>query len=95
VNDPLAGVTGFDWDRGNLAKSRVKHGVSPEEAEEVFLGAPVVAEGARHSKQEPRWIAYGKTFEGRALAIAFTVRGKLVRVISARPMNEKERNDYA
>ena len=26
----------FEWDRGNLSKSRLKHGVTPEEIESVF-----------------------------------------------------------
>ena len=94
VNDPLADVEGFEWDGGNVGKSREKHGITPEEAEEVFLNAPMVAEDVRHSVAEPRWIAYGTTFDGKGLAVAFTVRRKRVRVISAPPMSRKERTVY-
>lgn len=30
-------LTSFDWDKGNIDKNSQKHGVSPNEAEEVFL----------------------------------------------------------
>lgn len=95
MSDPLADVTGFEWDSGNLTKSQTKHGITPSAAEEVFLNAPVVAEDARHSVAEPRWVAFGTTFDGQPLAIAFTLRGRSVRVISARPMSRRERKLYA
>jgi len=51
---------------------------------------------ASHSQKEPRLHALGKTDEGRALHITFTLRqsGQLVRVISARDMHRKERAIY-
>ena len=33
----LGKITGFDWNQGNIDKSYKKHGVTPNEAEEVFL----------------------------------------------------------
>lgn len=84
---------GFDWDAGNLAKNS-KHGVEPEEAEDVFLNEPLlVAADAKHSAVEPRWHALGRTGQ-RRLLVVFTVRGRLIRVVSARPMNRKERAVY-
>lgn len=88
-------LEGFEWDAGNLHKSWEKHGVTPQEAEEIFFNEPlVVAEDAAHSHAERRCFALGKTHEGRHLFVVFTVRSARIRVISARPMNKKERTLY-
>mgnify|MGYP000697637634 FL=1 len=91
-----AQITGFDWDEGNARKNE-KHGVTMAEAEQVFFNAPLlVLEDARHSNQEPRFHALGKTDDTRLLHITFTVRnnGEKIRVISARDMHRKERVIY-
>ncbi|MGA7858873.1 MAG: BrnT family toxin [Terracidiphilus sp.] len=65
--------------------------------EQVFLNAPlIVAEDLKHSKQEPRFHALGRTDLDRRLHITFTERGKgtLIRPISARDMSRKERDLY-
>jgi uncharacterized DUF497 family protein len=49
----------------------------------------------RHSKREKRYYALGQTSTGRRLFIVFTVRRKLIRVISARDMNRNETEKYA
>ena len=87
--------SGFEWDAGNLAKSAAKHGVTPEEAEQVFGNAPLLAEADEgHSQAEPRWYALGRTNDRRRLFVAFAVRGSRIRVISSRPMSRKERQAY-
>jgi uncharacterized DUF497 family protein len=91
-------ITGFDWDDGNRRKSVEKHDVSQAEAESIFFNDPlIVVEDAKHSEAEPRSNALGKTAESRLLHVTFTLRqnGTLVRVISARDMNRKERKAYA
>lgn len=87
---------GFQWDQGNRDKSRLKHGVSPEEAEQPFFHEPLVVPDAKHSTEdETRYALLGETDGGKQIFVAFTMRGSLVRVISARPMNVKERIFYA
>jgi uncharacterized protein len=89
--DLLEDCVGFDWDEGNTHKNWDRHGVTPEEAEDVFFHEPlVVRSDARHSKGEKRYFALGQTSGGRRLFVAFTVRRKLVRVISVRDMNRNE-----
>lgn len=92
--DPSA-WEGFDWDDGNIGKNWTKHRVTDWEAEEVFLNRPI-ASGADvgHSGSEERFYALGQTNRGRWLFVAFTVRGRLVRPISARDMNARERREY-
>lgn len=90
-------VAGFDWDAGNARKSSDKHEVSQAEAEQVFFNAPLsIVPDTRHSADEPRFHALGKTDDDRRLHITFTLRsdGTLIRVISARDMHRKERRIY-
>lgn len=92
----LTGITGFDWDEGNARKNE-KHNVSMGEAEQVFFNAPLlVLEDSKHSNQEPRFHALGKSDEKRLLHITFTLRqaGEKIRIISARDMHKKERETY-
>jgi hypothetical protein len=93
----LGRIAGFDWDDGNSRKSDVKHGVTQAEAEQVFSDERiVVADDINHSGAEARYHALGETFVGRGLHVTFTLRqaGTLIRVISARDMNRKERARY-
>jgi hypothetical protein len=94
--DSLNRCTGFDWDDGDVQKNWERHRVAPEEAENVFLNEPLVVAGdIRHSTREKRYYALGQTSRGRLLFVAFTIRGALLRVISVRDMNRKERDTYA
>lgn len=90
-------IVGFDWNEGNRRKSVDKHGVSQAEAEQVFFNAPLlIVPDAAHSGLEQRPHALGRTDAGRLLHITFTLRAaeSLIRVISARPMHDKERVRY-
>jgi len=85
----------FEWDEGNVNKSWIKHGVGAKECEEVFIDLnAVVSEDPKHSQKEQRWLILGKTRKGRNLIVIFTKRNSFIRVISARPMNRKERRLY-
>lgn len=95
MDDFFRECTGFDWDKANIHKSWKKHNVSPKEAEEIFFNEPLlVADDIKHSKNEIRYYALGKTNSERKLMIVFTVRKKKIRVISARDMSKKERRIY-
>jgi uncharacterized DUF497 family protein len=88
-----AKITDFDWDEGNARKND-KHGVSMAESEQVFFNEPLLMiADTKHSNDEPRFHALGKTDEGRTLHITFTLlsSGEQIRVISARDMHKKER----
>jgi uncharacterized DUF497 family protein len=90
-------VEGFQWDTGNDRKNADRHGVSQGEAEQVFFNEPLlILSDDRHSCQEPRFHALGRTEDGRLLHITFTLREqrRWIRVISARDMHRKERMRY-
>ncbi|HXE96146.1 MAG TPA: BrnT family toxin [Dongiaceae bacterium] len=93
---PFDRITGFDWDDGNKQKN-IKHGVTPAEAEQVFLNEPtIITPDVSHSGKERRYRALGKSNAGRQLTVIFTLRNNdtLFRVISARDMHRKERTIY-
>jgi uncharacterized DUF497 family protein len=90
------GLTGFQWDEGNSDKNWRRHHVRQAEAEQVFLNRPLVmAESPTRPRAEVRYFVLGCTDVDRPLAAVFTVRGSLLRVISARPMSRRERRSYA
>lgn len=90
-------VAGFDWDAGNRGKCR-KHGVSLAEVEHILTADPRFAPDAGHSAAEDRFIAVGRTRDGRPVFVAFTFRVKggrmFVRPVSARYMHRKEVERY-
>jgi hypothetical protein len=91
----LQECTGFEWDQHNIKKNWDKHKVAPVETEQVFFNkALIVVDDPKHSKQEKRFYALGRTDQNRNLFIAFTIRGEKIRIISSRDMNKKERRIY-
>ena len=88
-------IAGFDWDDGNWPKCG-KHGVSPEEIEQVLLGNPAVMLDPH--PDEPRMRAIGRTKAGRFVFLVFMLRQDdvqtLLRPISARFMHQKEIDHY-
>ena len=93
----LSQAIGFDWDDGNSAKNTSKHLVSQNEAEQIFFDDRLVfADDLKHSENEIRYQALGRTAEGRLLHVTFMLRdkGTRIRSISARNANRKERAAY-
>jgi len=96
VNELITQCTGFQWDEGNLPKIWERHRVSTDECQQLFLNRPLFgAPNEKHSAEEERYYAFGQTDAGRFLTIIFTVRGDLIRVISARNMNRRERRTWS
>ncbi len=88
-------LIGFDWDDGNIYKNEEKHGLSYKRIEEIFFNEPlIVVEDFAHSENECRCIAFGRDNTNEKITVVFTVRARLIRVISARKMTKKERKFY-
>jgi len=95
MTEILESCEGFDWDDANSDKNWLKHKVSKTECEQVFLNSPlIITDDKRHSASERRWLLLGRTDMDRKLFVVFTLRKNLIRVISARSMNKKEREIY-
>lgn len=85
----------FEWDKGNTEKNLLKHKVTNQETEEIFINKPfLVSKDIKHSQKELRFQAMGKTNKDRLLFVSFTTRDDKVRVISSRDASKKERRSY-
>ena len=85
----------FEWDETKERSNRRKHGVSFLEASEVFgddYSSHV--QDPDHSYDEERYLLFGISSKGKHLVVSFTERTNAIRIISARPMNRKERKAY-
>ena len=71
----------FDWDEANI-RHLARHGVLPQEAEQVILNDPVDL-GMKMVPGEERYLNLGATERGRILLVVTTWRGHRVRVITA------------
>jgi uncharacterized protein len=88
-------ITGFNWDKANLEKSKNKHRVEAYECEEIYFNQPLLlSRDAKHSVAEKRYYALGITDQERKLFVVFTIRKNLIRIISARDMSRRERKIY-
>lgn len=95
IAERLQRASGFQWDASNAAKNWRSHQVRATECEQVFFNRPlIVASDAAHSEHEERFFVLGQSDAGRELFLVFTLRGDLIRVISARDMSRKERRVY-
>jgi uncharacterized DUF497 family protein len=85
----------FEWDRNKAIVNERKHGVSFEEATEVFADeySSTIAD-PDHSMGEQRSVIFEGTQADRFLVAAFTERNDRIRIINARPMTRRERNAY-
>lgn len=91
----LGQCSGFQWDKGNSEKNWLRHQVTKNECEQVFFNKPViVADDEKYSNLEKRWYVLGRTDSMKLLFVVFTIRENLIRVISGRNMNKKERKIY-
>lgn len=91
----LSECTGFQWDDWNIAKNWESHQVTPTECEEVFFNQPLTVQADQpHSTDEERYYALGRTNTDRGLFVALTIRGTLIRVISARDQTSREKRIY-
>lgn len=86
----------FEWDDGKAAANRAKHGVSFDEALSCFYDPEQVAfYDPDHSGDEDRELLIGHSRRGRLLVVAYTLRGSVIRLISARRATRKETKAYA
>ncbi|WP_367278244.1 BrnT family toxin [uncultured Alsobacter sp.] len=84
----------FEWDSEKANANFAKHGLDFSFAVQVFDDAfRVTWDVSRPGDHEPRWKVAGRI--GTSLhALVFTVRGDIVRVISARRTNRSEERRY-
>lgn len=78
-----------------LKKTRKSITLTSGKLKRCFFNDPfLVYEDVKHSRTEILWYALGRTDSNLELMVVFTLRKNLIRVISARKMNKKERVIY-
>lgn len=89
----------FKWDPKKANVNLSKHGISFDQATEVFndpLHLSILDN--EHSGQEERWVTLGKLKNNEYIVVAHTFSEQagaaFIRIISARKATKHERNQY-
>ena len=93
--DSVYGLQGveFEWDTNKFQSNLEKHGVSFEEAAEVFFD-PFYQEGDATANDEQRNFILGYSRTQRLLLVVYVERSLRIRIISSRPATRTERKLY-
>jgi uncharacterized DUF497 family protein len=85
----------FEWDEAKAAANLAKHGISFDEASEVFKAPHRISiSDTRHDYGEERTNTTGMVNGILVLTVTHTDRQGVVCLISARPASRRERNRY-
>lgn len=85
----------YEWDAEKAAQNLAKHNVDFSGARSVFKDIDaLVAPDNRRDYREPRFNIIAKDIAGDVLTVTFTIRGDVVRLISARKASRDERKRY-
>jgi uncharacterized DUF497 family protein len=83
----------YEWDEAKNRKNLGKHGLSFEDAAQVFSGPCVTFEDDRFEYGEERLITLG-LLAGRLVVIAHSPRDEGTRIVSMRKGNRREQKIY-
>jgi uncharacterized protein len=83
----------FQWDAAKEQANRKKHGIDFRTAAKVFLDPYLIEFDDRDAAGELRFNAIGLV-ESRLLVVTYTIRGDVLRIISARGAEPHERRKY-
>lgn len=84
----------FEWDPAKAASNLEKHGISFDEAKEMFISEePYIEEPQQHAGEE-RWQTIGPIASGLIVVISTESDEDVVRLISARPAEPWECEKY-
>lgn len=92
-------MTRFEWDPAKARANERNHGISFEIARHVFEDPDALVEQDRIEGGERRWQTLGLVDGALLLLVAHTVQfedreDEIIRIISARRADRKERNRY-
>jgi len=83
----------FEWDGGKEQANRKKHGLDFDTASKVFFDRYVIELEDCDVEDELRFNAIGMV-DGRMLVVTYTIRGAVIRIISARGAEPHEKRKY-
>lgn len=84
----------FEWDENKNRQNLQKHGISFEEAKEIFFGIIFTSVDNRYDYDEIREISIGMIQGVVIVTVAHTERNGKIRLISARKATPKERKQF-
>ena len=85
----------FEWDKNKAKANLSKYGVSFDEAKTVFDDLLYIDfYDPDYSDDEDRYIIIGESQQRRLLIVSYTEREDKIRLISAREVTDREREDY-
>lgn len=85
--------TVFEWDEAKNERNISKHGIGFTRASRVFQHAYLRNKDDRYDYGEQRYLALGESNHA-ILVVVYTERKDRIRIISARPANNRERKLY-
>jgi len=83
----------FEWHEPKRQSNLAQHKIDFQDAKEIWHGNVLEVPSAQDQHGEARFIAYGMV-EGRIIAVVFTWRDGVRRLISARRARTHERKIY-
>ena len=89
----------FEWNPEKAKINFIKHGVSFEQATDVFRDLlQLTLFDEEHNETEERWITLGKAKNGNLLVVIHTFsendNGAIIRIISVRKATKNEQHQY-
>lgn len=81
----------FEWDKNKNEENVKKHGISFEDAARIFLSKRIEKRSDR--KGERRFLTVGE-IHNCIIVVIYTLRGKNLRIISARKARKNEEREY-
>jgi uncharacterized protein len=83
----------FEWDEAKQKSNRRKHRIDFATAAKVFLDPHLIEFDETDASGEARYNAIGLV-DGRMLFVTYTMRGDVIRIISARGAEPHEKRKY-
>lgn len=83
----------FEWDENKQKNNIDKHGIHFIDAIQIFSDINRIERTIKHKSGEDRFITIGEV-NGVVLLVVYTLRGKSIRLISARRASKNERKYY-
>jgi uncharacterized DUF497 family protein len=88
---PFARIRAFDWNPKKRESNLRDHKIDFEDVKGIFDGYIVARRSDRHGEIRHEVFGY---VDGREVAVAFTIRGEVCWIISARRASRKERREF-
>jgi uncharacterized DUF497 family protein len=83
----------YEWDPKKAERNLRKHGVDFVDAAIAFDEDRAITLPDEHPMEE-RYLTFGTDAQGRVLAISYALKGRTIRIISARKATSRERAQY-